>query len=106
MTPGEYHRVMQRKLIIKEFGPNIQHISGFDNIVAYTISRLPSTPSDKYETCTRKTQCRANDLFAIGRVENNEYIFPAKYLNCKNITTKGTEKYKFQNQYIHFGSRI
>ena len=66
---------MRWQLIIKEFGPNIQHISGVDNIVAKRLSRLPSAPSDKYEYCTGKAQCRANELFEIGRVQNNEDCF-------------------------------
>ena len=65
---------MRWSLIIEEFGTNIQHISGVDSIVSDTLSRLPSTPSDKNEPCTRKTQCCANELFAIGR-EGNNYIF-------------------------------
>ena len=56
----EYQRLILWRLILKEFGPNIQHIDGVDNIVADTLSILTSTPSDKYNTCTRKAQCRAN----------------------------------------------
>ena len=78
-TLSESQRVMRWRLILEEFGPNIQHISGVENIVAYMLSRLPSSPSDKYNPCTRKAQCRGNELFAIGRVEKNEY-FPDKYL--------------------------
>ena len=72
----EYQRVIFWRLIIKEFGPNIQHIAGVDNIVAGMIRRFPSTPIDKYESCTRKAQFRANNLFTLVRVENNEYCFP------------------------------
>ena len=36
---------------------------------------MPSTPSNKYKTCTRKDQCHVNKLFAICRVENNEDCF-------------------------------
>ena len=43
----ESQRVMRWKLIIEEFGPNIQHISGVDNILADTLSRLLSTPRKK-----------------------------------------------------------
>ena len=75
-TLSEYQRVMHWRLILEEFGPNIQHIAGVDNIVADTLSRLPSTTSDKYEPCKRKSRCRANELFTIGRVENNEACFP------------------------------
>ena len=53
-TLSEFQRVMRWRLIIKEYGPNIQHISGVDNILADTLSRLTSTPIDKYEPCTGK----------------------------------------------------
>ena len=71
-TLSEYQRVMRWRLMLEEFGPNIHHIAGVDNIVSDTISRLPSTTSDKYEPCTRKSRCCMNKLFSIGRVENNE----------------------------------
>ena len=77
---SESKRVMRWQLIIKEFGPNIQHIARVDNIVADTLIRFPSTPSDNNETCTRKAQCRADKLFAIGREENNDNCFPLKLL--------------------------
>ena len=74
--------------MIEEVGPNIQHTSGVANIVADTISILPSKYFDKYETITRKDQCRANELFLISRSENNKYCFPLNLLNVKKITTK------------------
>ena len=46
-TLSESQRVMLWILILKEFGPNIQHIAVVDNIVADTLSRLPSTPCNK-----------------------------------------------------------
>ena len=79
-TLSKSQRVMLWKLILKEFGLNIQHIAVVDNMVAGTLSRLPSTPINKYEPCTRKSQCCANKLFTIGRVENNEYCFPLNLL--------------------------
>ena len=79
-TLSEYQRVMRWRLILEEFGPTIQHIDGVENIVADTLSRLPSTPSDKCEPCTRNSQCRTNELFTIDRVENNENIFPLNLL--------------------------
>ena len=75
-TLSESQRVMFWRLIIKEFGINIQHIAGVDNIVYDTLSRFPYRPSDKYEPCTRKSQCHNNELFALSRIENNEYCFP------------------------------
>ena len=71
-TLSESQRVMRWRLILKDFGLNIHNIARVDNIVADTIIRLTSMPSDKYETCTRKSQCCANDLFAIVRVVINE----------------------------------
>ena len=53
-TLSESQRVMLWKLIIKEFDPNIQHIYGVDNIVAYMLIKLPSTPSDMYKSCKSK----------------------------------------------------
>ena len=44
-TLSESQRVVRWKIILKEFGPNIQHIAGVNNIVSDTISILPSTPS-------------------------------------------------------------
>ena len=67
---------MYWQLILKEFGPNIQHISGVDNIVADTLSILPSMPIENYEPCTRKSQCCAKELFEIGGVENNKGAEP------------------------------
>ena len=39
-TLSESQRVMRRRLIIKDFGTNIQHIDRVDNIVADTLIRL------------------------------------------------------------------
>ena len=57
------------RLIIKEFGPNIQHIYVFDNIVADTLSILPSTSVGKYGTIKMKAHCLMNKLFEIDRDE-------------------------------------
>ena len=71
------------RLIIKEFGPNIQHIYEFDNILNDTLSRLPYKLVEKYETITSKDQCCANKLFTIGREEDNKYCFLLNILNLK-----------------------
>ena len=57
------------QLIIEEFGPNIQHITGFDKILADTLSKLTYTSVDKYATSTSKAQCHTNKIFTIGREE-------------------------------------
>ena len=67
---------MQWRLTLEDFGSNIHHIDDVNNIVADGISILPSTPSDKYNPCTRKAQCHANQLFTIGTVGKNEDCFP------------------------------
>ena len=43
---------MRWRLILEEFGPDIQHISGEMNIVADAMSRLPTTNQDQKEQCT------------------------------------------------------
>ena len=37
-------RVIHWRLIIEEFGTNIEHMAGFDIIVAGMLSRLPCAP--------------------------------------------------------------
>ena len=70
-TLSEYQMVMNWWLIIEDFQPNIQHMSGVYNIVANTLSIIPSTTIDKYDPCTRNSQYSANKLFDIGRIEKN-----------------------------------
>ena len=104
-TLRESQRVMHWRLILEEFGPNIQHIAGSDNIVDDMLSIFPSTPRDKCKSCTSKDKCRANKLFAIVKVKKIEYCFLLNILFVQR-EKKGTEKYKSQNKYINFGSRI
>ena len=49
-TLSQSQRVMRWRLILEEFGPDIQHIKGEDNVVADAISRLPTlNQDDPYE---------------------------------------------------------
>ena len=64
-TLSESQRVMLWRLIIEEFGPNIQNIAGVDNIVNVMLSRLTSKSINKYKPFTRNPQCRAKELFVI-----------------------------------------
>ena len=59
-TLSESQMLMLYRLILEEFGPNIQHIAGVDYIVSHTISRFPYIQSDKYDTCTRRYQSHSN----------------------------------------------
>ena len=67
----ELQWVMCWQLILKEFGPNIQHICEAYNIVSDTLSRFPSTHVDNYKPGTSKSQCCANKSFLISRSENS-----------------------------------
>ena len=58
-TLSESQREIRWRLILEEFGPNIKHISGVENISADTLSIFLSTPSNRYECCTKKAKCRA-----------------------------------------------
>ena len=95
-TLSESQRVMLWQLILEEFGPNIHHISVVDNIVSYILGTFPYTPSNKYKSCTWKSQCHANKLFLIGREEKKEDCFlliisiiqREKQKKLRNITTK------------------
>jgi hypothetical protein len=64
-TLSESQRVMRWRLILEEFGPNIQHIAGVDNTVADTLSRLPSANRDEQTQSTDRESRHANELFAI-----------------------------------------
>ena len=91
-TLSEYQRVMHWRLILEEFWPNIQHLSGVDNILADTLSILQSTSVDKYYPITSKSQCHANELFAMSSAENNEYCFPLNLLNVQREQQKYLRK--------------
>ena len=87
-TLSEYQRVMLWRLVIKDFGPNMHHISGVDNIVADTISKLSCIYIDKYNPSTRKARYRVNESFAIIRAENNEDCFLLNLLNVQREQQK------------------
>ena len=82
-TLSEFQRVMHWQFILKEFGPNIQHIYGVDKIVPDALQRLPSTSVNKYEPRTSKAQCRTKNIFSIGRKDNNEDCFELNLLNMQ-----------------------
>ena len=70
----EYKRLVRWLLVFEYFGPNIQHKSGVGNIVADTLSRLPSTSVKKYNPITSKSQCCDNELFAIGKGRTTKIV--------------------------------
>ena len=56
-TLSEYQGVMFWKLIFEYFWPNIQHITGVDNIVADTLIILPYISVNKYKPRKSKSLC-------------------------------------------------
>ena len=48
-TMSQSQRVMRWRLILEEFGPDIRHIKGEDNVVADAISRLPMSEHKEIE---------------------------------------------------------
>ena len=67
---------MQWRLTLKEFGPNIQNISGIDNVVSYTLIRLPSENMDREKSITMNDSRWANELFAYDNDEYEEVNLP------------------------------
>ena len=94
------------KLILKDFGHNIQHVSGVDSIVDDTLSRLPYTSVDKNKPSTSKAQCHTNNLFTIVRVENNKDCFPLNILSVQIEQQKYLSKinYKLSAYILYQGS--
>ena len=51
------------QLVIKEFGTNIQHISGVENMLSDMLDRLPYSTNYQEEMSTIQDQSCANKLF-------------------------------------------
>ena len=65
-TLSESQRMICGQLIIEGFSPNIQHISGGENIVADMLNRLRSTSVDKYIMVTDDTVHKGNNRSLFG----------------------------------------
>ena len=87
-TLSESKGLMCWRLILDKFGPNIRHIYGVDNIVADNLSRLPYIFVNKYKPSTSKYQYCVNELFKMGREENNEDSLPLNLLNMQREQQK------------------
>jgi len=74
--------VLQWRLILEEYRPDIRHIKGVDNVVADVISRLPMANDD--EPSTDKVQNHMTKLFNIGN-RNNDNGFPLDLSDVQRI---------------------
>ena len=83
---------MRWRLIIEDFGPNIQHIYGVDNIVSDMLIRLTYASADTYDPSTVNAQCDTKELLAISREENKKYRFLLNILNLHREWKKETRK--------------
>ena len=64
-TISQSQRVMRWRLILEEFGPDIKHISGEDNVVADAMSRLPTTTQNQNEHCTVAPDSQGLEMLAL-----------------------------------------
>ena len=87
---------MRWKLILEEFGSNIQHINWVENIVADALNRWIYKSVNNYKPIRSKVQCRADELLAMSRKKNNKY-FSTKPLKCAKRTTNRSYKWLFSN---------
>ena len=60
---SEFQRLMYWILILKKFGPNIQHISGVDNIMEHPLRIFQYTTNNDEESNTSQSQCFAKKLY-------------------------------------------
>ena len=75
-TMSQSQRVMRWRLILEEFGPDIKHIKGEENIVADAISRLPTANQDQEEHCTEASGLTKNVILGEHLALEDEEEFP------------------------------
>ena len=74
-TLSESQQVMRRRLILEEFGPNILHIAGVENIVADALSRLRSSNAEEDDNKS-KPEVKLRELYANKRIRGIQSDFP------------------------------
>jgi hypothetical protein len=104
---------MRWRLILKEFGPNIQHIPGVDNIVVDTLSRLPSANTDREDDSSTESLHRTNKLF-VTNVQATDDSFPLtlstvlreqnKELNLNSVNAWRTKNPVITSKYLTMSS--
>ena len=68
-TTSEYQIVIYWKLILEEFGPNIYHISGVDNIVDDMLRIFTSATSNQDKTIDIRSHRYVKNYSRIGRIK-------------------------------------
>jgi hypothetical protein len=74
---SESQRVMRWRLILEEFGPNIQHITGINNVVADMLSHVPLANYDQDELEPSNAQHHVKEIFALEVNTANNDGFPS-----------------------------
>jgi hypothetical protein len=87
-TVSESQRVMRWRLIFEEFGPNIQHIAGIDNVVADMLSCVPSANCDQDELEPSNAQHHAKELFALEVNTTNDDGFPLSLISRCSMSNR------------------
>jgi hypothetical protein len=87
-TVSESQKVMRWRLILEEFGPNIQHIAGLDNVVADMLSCVPSANCDRDELEPSNAQHHAKELFALEVNKPTMMVFPSHSSRCSMSNKK------------------
>ena len=90
-TISQSQRVMRWRLILEEFGPDIKHISGEDNVVADAMSRLPTTNQNQKEHCTVAPDSQGLEIVerqCEGKLPNTPHPYLHTQLPYNTTTTK------------------
>jgi len=68
--------VMRWRLILEQFGPNIQHIAAMDNVVADMLSQLLLANLDHDKLEPSNAQCHANDFISVKAKSTSDEVSP------------------------------
>ena len=108
-TLSESQRVMRWRLLLKEFGPHIHHISGIDNIVADTLSRLKCTNIEHNEN-EIPTETKLQELYTNTQIQSIQadfllvkeliHVEQQRELNKRNLYIKSLIKDKNSGYYF------